>query len=107
MWCDYSALNEEDMIDLLHQAVELGKTAGSRLNILSDFTKTPKSQQFNTDLKKFGKEYHKAGIRVKVAVLGIDSTLKRVIVNATMVITRINNVKLFEHKEEAMDWLVG
>lgn len=95
------------MIALLHKAVVLGRTAGNRLNILSDFSKTPKSTAFNTDLKKFGKEFYKAGVDVQVAVLGIDSTLKRVIVNATMAITRLKNVKLFESKDDAMDWLIN
>jgi|GEM_PF-2821740 len=35
---------------------------------------------------------------VKIAVLGINSTLKKTTVNTIMVITRSNNVKLFYTK---------
>ena len=42
LWCDYSKSGEEQMISLLEQAVDLGKTAGAELNILSDFKSTPK-----------------------------------------------------------------
>lgn len=93
------------MIDLLRKAIELGKTAGETLNILTDFSSTPKCPEFNKLLKGYGKEFHQDGVLVRVAILGIDSPLKRVVVNATMAITRIRNVKLFENKDEALEWL--
>ena len=107
MWCDYSRSGESEMIDILREAVELGKTAGTSLNILTDFSSTPKCPEFNKLLKGYGKEFHQSGTKVKVAVLGIDSPLKRVVVNATMAITRIKNVKLFENREEALIWLTA
>ena len=105
MWCDYSKLSEEQMIALLEEAVVFAKEAGDQLNILTNFKSTPKSPEFSKRLKVHGKSYHKAGVDVKVAILGIDSPLKRVVVNTTMVITRIKNVRLFETKEEALKWL--
>ncbi len=107
LWCDYSRSGESEMIELLRKAVELGKTSGSSLKILTDFSSTPKCPEFNKLLKGYGKEFHNDGVDVKVAILGIDSPLKRVVVNATMVITRIKNVKLFENREEALDWLTS
>ncbi len=107
MWCDYSKSGETEMIELLRKAVELGKTAGDNLNILTDFKSTPKCPEFNKLLKGYGKEFHQNGVEVKIAILGIDSQLKRVIVNATMVITRIKNMKLFENKDDAIEWLTS
>ncbi len=107
MWCNYSKSSEQEMITLLRKAVELGKTSGDTLNILSDFSSTPKCPEFNKLLKGYGKEFHQDGVAVKVAILGIDSPLKRVVVNATMAITRIKNVKLFENREEALIWLTA
>ncbi len=107
LWCDYSRSGEEQMLRLLEQAVDLAKKVESELNILTNFKSTPKCPEFNKRLKAYGKEFHQAGIDVKVAILGIDSPLKRVVVNATMAITRIKNVKLFEHKEEALKWLAS
>ncbi|MEO9870284.1 hypothetical protein [Ekhidna sp.] len=106
MWCDYSKSGEEQMIKLLEEAVVYGKTAGDHLNILADFKSTPKCPEFNKKLKAYGKSYHQSGIEVKAAILGIDSPLKRVVVNATMAITRIKNVRLFDSKEDALKWLV-
>ena len=105
MWCDYSKSSEKEMIVLLRKAVELGKTAGDKLNILTDFSSTPKCPEFNKLLKMYGKEFHHDGVAVRVAILGIDSPLKRVVVNATMAITRIKNVKLFENRDAALVWL--
>ncbi len=105
MWCDYSRLDEKEMLDLLDQAAKLGKTMGRQVCILADFAKTPRNKAFNEGIKYHGKDYYKSGYDVKVAVLGIDSTLKRIIVNTTMIVTKIKNVKLFEHKEEALTWL--
>lgn len=107
MWCDYSKSGEPEMISLLRKAVELGQTAGESLNILTDFSSTPKCPEFNKLLKGYGKEFHQNGVLVRVAILGIDSPLKRVVVNATMAITRIKNVKLFENREEALEWLTN
>lgn len=106
MWCDYSRLSPGSMISLLEEASALGMKEGKELNILADFSKTPQSKEFNALIKQRGKAYYKAGIDVKVAVLGIDSPLKRVIVNGTMAISKIRNVKLFQGKETAMNWLV-
>lgn len=107
MWCDYSKSSEKEMIDLLEKAVELGRTVGNRLNILANFKSTPKCPEFNKKLKAYGKSYHQDGVDVQVAILGIDSPLKRVVVNATMAITRIKNVKLFENKADAIQWLIN
>ncbi|MEP0985391.1 hypothetical protein [Ekhidna sp.] len=107
MWCDYSRSSEQEMIGLLEKAVILGRTTGNRLNILSNFKSTPKCPDFNKKLKAHGKFFHQEGIDVRVAILGIDSPLKRVVVNATMAITRIKNVKLFENKDDAMKWLIS
>lgn len=107
MWCDYSKSSEERMLNLLEQAVDLGMTAGEELNILTNFQSTPKCPEFNRKLKAHGKTFHQSGVAVKVAILGIDSPLKRVVVNATMAITRIRNVKLFERREEAIAWLIA
>lgn len=107
LWCDYSKSGEQEMISLLRKAVELGKTAGDELNILADFSSTPKCSEFNKLLKGYGKEFHQNGVAVKVAILGIDSQLKRVVVNATMAITRIKNVKLFDNRMEAKKWLTS
>ena len=105
MWVDYSKSSPEAMISLLEKASDFGKESGEKLNILANFKSTPQSAKFNKKLKEHGKLYYKSGIKVKVAVLGIDSSLKRVVVNATMVITRIKNVKLFESKQDAIKWL--
>ncbi|MEP1034815.1 hypothetical protein [Ekhidna sp.] len=107
MWCDYSKSSEQEMISLLIKAVNLGKTSGNKLNILSDFSSTPKCPEFNKLLKGYGKEFYEDSVSVRVAILGIDSTLKRVVVNATMAITRIKNVKLFETRENAIEWLIS
>ena len=107
LWCDYSRLSEAEMIFLLNSASNMGKKSGSSLNILADFSETPMSKEFNEKLKEAGKSYSQSGVNVKVAVLGIDSTFKRVIVNTTMVITRIRNVKLFENKQDALGWLAA
>lgn len=93
------------MIELLVKASNLGRKSGDRLLILADFSKTPKSKAFNEGIKREGKAYYKAGIEVQVAVLGIDSSLKRLIVNTTMIVTKIKNVKLFDNREEAIKWL--
>ena len=95
------------MLRLLEQAVDLAKKVEAELNILTNFRSTPKCPEFNKRLKAYGKEFHQSGINVKVAVLGIDSPLKRVVVNATMAITRIRNVKLFEGRDEAIAWLIS
>jgi len=105
LWCDYSRLPESEMIELLIEAAKLGRQSGKRLLILADFAKTPKSKAFNERIKQEGKAYYKDGIDVQVAVLGIDSGLKRVIVNTTMIVTKIKNVKLFENREDAIKWL--
>ncbi|MEO9485729.1 MAG: hypothetical protein ABJG47_19895 [Ekhidna sp.] len=107
LWCDYSKSGEREMIQLLRKAVELGKTVGDNLNILTDFSSTPRCPEFNKLLKGYGKEFHQGGVAVKVAILGIDSPLKRVVVNGTMVITRIKNVKLFDNRMEAKNWLTS
>lgn len=107
MWVDYSKSGEEQMIHLLEQAVDLGWTVGDELNILANFKSTPKCPEFNRRLKAHGKKFYHQGVVVKVAILGIDSPLKRVVVNATMAITRIKNVKLFEHKEDALNWIIS
>ena len=107
LWCDYSKSGEEQMLRLLEQAVDLAKKVEVELNILTNFRSTPKCPEFNKRLKAYGKEFHQSGIHVKVAVLGIDSPLKRVVVNATMAITRIRNVKLFEGRDEAIAWLIS
>lgn len=107
MWCDYSKSSEQEMISLLRKAVELGKTAGATLNIMADFSSTPKCPEFNKLLKGYGRDFHNDGVAVRVAILGIDSPLKRVVVNATMTITRIKNVKLFENKQDALAWLTA
>ena len=107
MWCDYSKSGEQEMIVLLRKAVELGKTAGNTLTILTDFSSTPKCPEFNKLLKGYGKEFHQSGVDIRVAILGIDSPLKRVVVNATMAITRIKNVKLFENRNTALAWLTS
>lgn len=107
LWCDYSRLNPDGMISLLEEASSIGMKEDGKLNILADFSKTPQSKDFNIRIKLRGKEYYQAGIDVKVAVLGIDSPLKRVIVNGTMAISRIKNVKLFEAKDSAMNWLLN
>lgn len=107
MWCDYSKSGEPEMISLLRKAVDLGKTSGDTLNILTDFNSTPKCPEFNKLLKGYGKQFHLDGVAVRVAILGIDSPLKRVVVNATMAITRIKNVKLFENRESAINWLIA
>ena len=105
MWVDFSKLPEDQMIELVIEASKYGRNFGDKLYILADFNKTPKSKTFNEQLKVEGKSYHKDGIDVKVAALGINSNLKRVIVNTTMIVTRIKNVKLFQDKETALKWL--
>ena len=105
MWCDYGKFSEEKMIALLEEAVVLGKAAGKNLNILTNFKSIPRCPAFNRKLKDHGKSYYKAGVKVRVAVLGIDNPLKRLALKATMAITRIRNVKLFENREEALKWL--
>ncbi len=106
MYVDYSGLSEEEMIRTLDQAAELGLDKKD-LRILADFTRTKHSQQFNQKIKQHGLKYSKQGKDPKIAVLGIDSVLKRVIMNATMAVTRIRNVRLFETRERALHWLTS
>lgn len=106
MHVDYSGLSEEAMIQTLDEAAELGLSK-KNLRILADFTRTKHSQKFNQKIKQHGLKYSKQGKDPKIAVLGIDSVLKRVIMNATMAVTRIRNVRLFETRERALDWLIS
>lgn len=104
---DFSKSSGELMIKTMNQAAELGKASGENVNIVADFKSTPKSPEFNKRLKEIGKEYKSFGIEVKLAALGIDSPFKRVVVNATIIVTRLKNVKLFETREDALDWMIS
>ena len=106
LFVDYSRLTEEEMIRTLDKASEIG-FGEENLLILADFTKTRHSKQFNQRIKQHGLKYSKHGKSPKIAVLGIDSVLKRVIMNATMAVTKIRNVKLFDTREKALNWLVS
>ncbi len=103
---DYSGLTENEMILTLDQAAAVGINKESLL-ILADFSQTRHSKKFNQKIKEHGLNYSKKGKDPKIAVLGIDSLLKRVIMNATMAVTRISNVRLFETKDRALDWLIS
>ncbi|MDW3196713.1 MAG: hypothetical protein R8G66_30325 [Cytophagales bacterium] len=103
---NYSGLSETDMIQTLDQAAAIGMKEND-LCILADFSKTRHSKLFNQKIKQHGLEYSKKGNDPRIAVLGIDSVLKRVIMNATMAVTRIRNVRLFETRERALGWLIS
>lgn len=106
LYVDYSGLSEEDMIQTLDEAAEIGLSI-KNLRILADFSRTKYSKKFNQQIKQHGIDYSKKGNDPRIAVLGIDSVLKRVIMNATIAVTRIRNVKLFETRDRALNWLVS
>lgn len=106
LFVDYSGLSEADMIRTLDRAAEIGYNEND-LRILADFSKTRHSKMFNQKIKQHGSDYSKRGKDPRIAVLGIDSVLKRVIMNATMAVTRIRNVRLFETRERALGWLIS
>ena len=106
LFVDFSKSSAQMMIDTMNEAAELGKRQGDSLNLMANFKSTPKSPEFNKRLKEIGKEYKQLGIDVKLAALGIDSPFKRVVVNATIIVTKLKNVKLFESKEKALHWFV-
>lgn len=101
---DYSGLTEEEMIRTLNQAAEAGFNHAD-LRILADFSQTRHSKEFNQKIKRHGQNYSRHGKSPRIAVLGIDSTLKRVIMNSTMAVTRMRIVKLFDTEERALVWL--
>jgi len=103
LFVDFSKSSGELMIETMTHAAEMGRN-GTSLNMIANFRSTPKNAEFNKRLKEFGKEYNRLGIAVKLAVLGIDSPFKRIVVNATMIVTKMKNVKLFESQEQALEW---
>lgn len=105
LFVDYSGLTEEDMISTLDYAAGVGIDKDN-LKILADFSNTRHSKEFNRKIKLHGANYHRKGRDPKIAVLGIDSLLKRIIMNATMAVTRIKNVRLFESQDQALNWLI-
>lgn len=105
MWCDYSKSGEDQMIALFDQAFEMSQTLGSSVKILANFKSTPKSQKLTKKMRESGKWFKQAGVDVKIAVLGIDNTFTRVVINTTMTISRVKNMKLFENNDEALKWL--
>ena len=106
LYVDYSGLTEEAMIRTLDEAAAMGHDQDN-LRILADFSRTKHSKSFNQKIKQHGMDYSRRGQDPKIAVLGIDSLLKRIIMNATMTVTKIRNVKLFESRAKAMDWLIA
>ena len=104
---DFSKSSGELMIETMNHAAELGKRLDGNVNIVANFKSTPKSTEFNKRLKEIGKEYKSLEIDVKLAALGIDSTFKRVVVNATIIVTKLKNVKLFETKAQALEWIAS
>lgn len=105
IWCDFSKSGPEQMIELLKKAASFGLNEVGEVNFLVNFKSTPKSPEFSRLIKEYGKQYKLERIDVKVAALGIDSQLKRVIANATIAITKVKGIKVVETKEQALDWL--
>lgn len=105
MWCDYSSSSEDEMITLFNEAFEITKTAGSSIKVLANFRSTPRSPRLTKLMRESGKWYKQAGVDVKIGVVGINSPFTKVVMNATMAISRVKNLRLFEDREDALGWL--
>ncbi len=105
MWCDYSKSGEDQMIALFDRAFEASKTAGTSVKILSNFKSTPKSPRLTKRMRESGKWFRQNGINIRIAVVGMDNAFTRIVMNTTMTISRVKNLRLFEEKEEALKWL--
>ncbi|MEP0985390.1 hypothetical protein [Ekhidna sp.] len=105
MWCDYSKSGEDQMLTLFDQAFEISQNSGSSVKILANFKSTPKSQKLTKRMRESGKWFKQSGVDVKIAVLGFDNTFTRIVMNTTMTISRVKNLKLFENREDALGWL--
>lgn len=106
LWCDYSKSGEDQMINLFEKAFEASKTVGSPVKILANFKSTPKSPRLTKRMRESGKWFKQNGVDIKIGIIGVDSPFTRVVMNATMTISRVSNVKLFEEKQDGLDWLI-
>ncbi len=105
MWCDYSKSGEDQMIELFDKAFETSKTVGSSVKILANFKSTPKSPTLTKRMRENGKWFKQNGVEVKIGIIGVDNSFNRVVINTSITISRIKNIRLFENKEEALKWL--
>ena len=106
LFCDYSHFKEEDMGRVSEMMAEemkiISEQPEASVLVLTDLSDIFVSRELDhefSEMVKHNKPYVK-----KSAVLGIAG-VKKNIYNMMMVITR-RDIKLFNEKEEALDWLV-
>lgn len=104
MWTDFSKSGPEQMITLFEQAFEANRNE-SPLKVLANFKSTPRCPELTKKIRESGKWFHKQGVDVKVAVIGVDNVFTSVVINTIMTISRLKKIRLFENGEAALKWL--
>lgn len=100
--------HEEEMIRIFEEQVtqmQQVRISGGKTLVLSNFEGTAVGSKFMKRIKDVGREHGKKSL-AKNAILGING-LKRVLLNAYIAYTGLNNIKAFDSISEALDWLVG
>jgi hypothetical protein len=102
---DYSGLNTEQMIKLLHETCEILRHSPEKVPLLTSFDNTTGTTEYMNEVKRLGKEVITVKA-TKTALLGISS-FKGVLVQGYTFFTGEKNLKAFNTEQEAMEWLVS
>ena len=102
---DYRGANSlEDMVNVLHQEVNIEKTLKEKTVVLANFEGTHGSGEYMSELKKLGKEVRNEKTS-KTALLGITG-VKKVLLSAYIAFTGDKNLRPFDNEEDALAWLI-
>jgi hypothetical protein len=105
LYVEYSgAQNDADLINILHQEVEIERKLSNPILCLVNVSNAHASARYMSELKKLGKEVRNQKVS-KTATLGVTG-LKQILFNAYVKFTGEIN-KPFDDENSAKEWLIS
>jgi hypothetical protein len=98
------AKNENELMELLYQAIEIEKKSAEKFLLLINVENTYMTQKYMDEVKRSGKEYRNEKA-LKTALVGITG-LKKILYQGYIAFTGNTKTKPFDNEEAAKDWLV-
>lgn len=92
------------MLDILEADIKVGFHSTEPIYSLVNFTKAYISNDYMTKVKEINKD--RPEVVKKIALIGIDSTVKKLLLKGYLMVTRDKIVKVFDNAIEAKDWLI-
>ena len=106
LYIDYSdTRNQQDMISVLQAAAEIYRNSNDQIRSLSNMTGAFIGVDYANEMKKLSETVFRTKAR-KAAIYGIDDQ-KAILINSYNATNGYGKIKIFESREEALEYLVS